>query len=237
MRIKERTTVLDRMELERLYHKVTEIPVLKDDIVFVVGNSGSLNEMDLSRLSGRFLVGANRILRKMPVSCLVIADGNVYRQEFTRLQDTGCYVVVSDSMLHGLVKEASTLVPRADRTFFFKIDIEARYCELKSDMFGRSRNTGCYAVETAYRFLGGRKGTTIALLGMELRWRNLEQSHFFGGGEVHTLKCRPHFAPGVEAMKAISKILKTQGIKLVNLSPWDGPLDAFVPREAFSYFI
>jgi hypothetical protein len=92
-----------------------------------------------------------------------------------------------------------------------------------------SGNTATYSLEAA-ALMGF---TDIRLLGIDLRF-DLPRSHFFG---KNLYKGRPrkypakHIARVAQTLGAITVRLADMGIRVTNESPYDGPLDEFVPKE------
>jgi hypothetical protein len=93
----------------------------------------------------------------------------------------------------------------------------------RCDAFRFSGNSGTYALEAA-ALLGF---TEIRMLGIDLRY-DLRDSHFFGNGKTEGCHLNDKALP---AYRSVYRELTERGIKIVNESAYDGPLDEFIPKE------
>jgi hypothetical protein len=93
----------------------------------------------------------------------------------------------------------------------------------KPGAFKFSGNSGTYALEAA-ALMGF---TEIRMLGIDLRY-DLANSHFFGNGKKEGCWLSKHALP---AYRSVFRELTRRGVKIVNESPYEGPLDEFIPRE------
>lgn len=72
--------------------------------------------------------------------------------------------------------------------------------------------------------------TEIRMLGIDLRY-DLPKTHFFGDGKQFKCKLSRPLKFILERYRMAFGELTERGVKIVNESPLEGPLDAFLPKE------
>lgn len=98
-------------------------------------------------------------------------------------------------------------------------------------MFQRTGNTGTYALEAA-ALMGFKE---IRMLGIDFSFDG-PQTHSWGRQTKHKGGATPKrraklIERDVRGFKDVYRRLTHQGVRIVNESPAEGPLDAFIPRE------
>jgi hypothetical protein len=179
-------------------------------------------------------IGTNRVLRTFVPTWLLIADLIVLAEEETRLHSAKPGLLT----LHGLAVEAEEKMRGLDvwtfwvgEPFMPKPRLPYLGCELswKHGRLVRTGNTGTYALEAA-ALMGF---TEIRLLGIDLRF-DLAKSHFYGVNKHrgHRIRHKPsHIRRVVQSYGALHDILADHGVRVVNESPIEGPLDEVLPKE------
>jgi len=109
-------------------------------------------------------------------------------------------------------------------------DIGERYGPLNSfeGVFAKSCNTAIYATEWAARQLHPKRGQ-IVLHGADFTTKKGKTSHFFGNGKKEGC-CADSWHSILNYLKTTVKFLWGHNIRLLNGSPWHGPLDQILPR-------
>lgn len=193
---------------------------------FVLGNSYSLNETDLSNLPDS-TIGVNRILRTLWVPYILVVDYQVLdgspedEPELPRLREYNGRLLLH----HGLTdrfRERRRTVP-----VFLKLP---EYISRKNSYLAEAKNTGLIALEIAARAIAYHsKGGTICLLGMDFfKKYGEERSHSFGDGKKAGTGDH-RWKDDIRNLQKDAKILAGKGIEVVNGSPWRlGPLDKFM---------
>ena len=202
--------------------------------MYVLGNSSSLNQIDISGLTGQVsTVGVNRILRlTSKVRFVLIADQVVFEQETPRLVSTNATPLLWSGLTR-TARNAPEAVLRKARYWDCWIPRAASPCRQppSPDRFRFSSNTATYAVEAAL-LMGFRD---IRLLGVDLRY-DLKQSHFFGDGRK--LGCHLYNLKSVlDSYRWLAHTVKKAGGTLVSESPYAGPLDDVLPRRRSPWLI
>ena len=109
--------------------------------------------------------------------------------------------------------------------------------------FLRSHSTTTYAIEWAYRMLAGEKPGRILLVGIDFAYKGLRPRK---GKDLTYTKlidrktqadksCKlTHPDLTVPQLGRAVEDLRCKNIELINCSPWEGPLDEFIPRRDLS---
>ena len=109
-------------------------------------------------------------------------------------------------------------------------------CMAKDGTFLHSTTTAAYAIEWAFRMLVGDLPSRIILLGIDICYKRV------GGKDLTYMKkidtrsqqdktCRIPFPDlFVPQLGRSIKYFAEHNVELINCSPWEGPLDEFVPR-------
>ena len=181
----------------------------------IVGNSYSILEEDLSGLKNT--IGLNRILRHKTFvpDYLLMVDEGVRWKERERLR---------------AYKGKIIRYSRLTRLWGESFEIEDGYYPQRrfTGTFARSMNTAMYAAEWASRQIYPGRGQ-IVLHGVDFKTKRGKPSHFFGKGAKEG--CSDiQWATVLRTMAVTAKFLWTNKIRLLNASPWHGPLDKIIPR-------
>ena len=222
-----------------LKNSIVDLASTQTGTSYILGNSVGLESLDLASLASDrscLTIGVNRLLRVFAPEYLLVADLKIIAEERDRLRAAKPKLLVWRK-LGAMLAERKTLpgVRRwtwdVGRAFTPKLRQPCLGYEPSwtTGVFLRSGNTGTYAIEAA-ALMGC---TEIRLLGIDLRF-DLPRSHFFGTNK-HKGR-RITYSPRqikrmVSAYRAIHDRLKTMGVRLINESPIDGPLDEWIPRE------
>lgn len=103
--------------------------------------------------------------------------------------------------------------------------------------FLRSHSTAIYATEWAFRMVAGEAPSRIILLGVDFRSKQIGSKDLTYMRHVDTNDQRDRKCKLVVCDLAVPQLgrahrnLKRHGVELVNCSPWEGPLDEFIPRK------
>lgn len=192
------------------------------ETIFVLGNSTSLKDMDMSLLEPFITIGVNRILRLMKPTYLYIVNKSVIDSDH-------------ESILAAVEKLTVILYPGAFNSKTVQWlgrdfpHIKGPHLPHHGDPTKRSGpmpmgrgggNSGYQAAQIAYR-MGAKR---IVLAGQDLISRSKRQSHFYGdGGTLY--KCRLGAVRlKVEDFAAMKRLYQAQGVELTSCSPWKSAL-------------
>ncbi len=183
----------------------------------IIGNSRSLREESgLEELHPS--IGVNRILRYMTPDYLLIVDSNVRNEEWERVKKFKGSVITWERLRRWRRKVI---------TFSLR---ERSYGAMKAfeGPFERYGNTGVYAIEFAARQIYPDKGQII-LHGIDLVTPRKGESHCFK--MTHAMGCSGmNWPKALICLRGTAEFLSGHGIRLLNASPWHGPLDKIMPR-------
>ena len=187
----------------------------------IIGNSSSILDEDLSGLPNT--IGVNRILRHKTFvpDYLLLTDDSVLHQERKRVERYEGKLI----RYRGLKWGVGRPMKRGEA-----FDIEAGYFPIRrfKGLYAHSCNTAIYAVEYASRQIHPGRGQ-IVLHGVDFTSKPGRPSHFFGDG--NRVGCSSNSWHDVlRRLKETVKFLWTHNIRLLNGSPWTGPLDKILPR-------
>jgi hypothetical protein len=187
----------------------------------IIGNSDSISEEDFSGLKNT--IGVNRILRHASFTpeYLLLVDLTVLREEQKRISGYTGKII----RYVGLGNTRNG--PRLCRGEAF--DIEDGYFPIRrfDGLYAKSQNTGVYAIEYAARRLYPGRGQ-IVLHGMDFTAKGRRKTHFYGKG---SRDCSSQSWPSVvRKLGESARFLWANKIRVLNGSPWHGPLDAVIPR-------
>lgn len=110
----------------------------------------------------------------------------------------------------------------------------------RDGLFLRSNSNSVYALEWAYRMLNDGKGTPgrVILLGIDMRNQprrgHQPLTYIPEINTMHILDTMVRLPPATRIIPHLRKARETMAeanIELLSGSPWDGPLDEFIPRR------
>jgi len=207
------------------------VDVHKNKPIIILGNSASLNELDLSLLNRAITIGVQRILRVYEPTYVLIADNEVIKQESERLKACAGKVQFIFAPEH---MNAET------RKFYDGPWISRGRRVPGADLMNKNQplpiplslNSGFEAVGIAYR-MGAR---CIAIAGIDLWWPSNRPTHCFGDGK--SCGCRLSGTQAVyNAFITLRRMLKGHGIDLLSVSPWKTPLSSALGHMSLIDFI
>lgn len=105
-------------------------------------------------------------------------------------------------------------------------------------LFLRSNSCSIYATEWAFRMVSGPLPSRIVLLGIDFTTKRKNGKHLTFIPEINTmhvadLMCHGHELPCDSVAPHLGKareVMVEYGVELISASPWEGPLDEFLPR-------
>ena len=210
---------------------------IRQSPIVVMGNSSSLNELDLKRLEDFFVIGCNRGLRARDIvpDLLFISDRQPYKQEkdngrLTRSVRAGVKVLLSDTIFDSKVRcrrldtSSELELPAQEEPIFdwYSWRVGLSNVPINLDTFGRElcsfANVGGQILQAAAIF--GAK--VIGCIGIDLKWPDDGPSHFFGDGNAVGAYPCAMLNQTLVCFKKLKELAEFRGIKIVNLSPWKG---------------
>jgi hypothetical protein len=219
----------------------------------IVGNSSSLNRMDLEKVKDFHTLGCNRILRLFQPDIYTVVDRQPYEQDlaliraFKGIRLLSCTLfdpAVSCRRMHLQplpdfpwyrfrgVASGTPMQGSAGRQFVvtsFTNDKRVHYGKLPAVQvnldhhMATGANIGYCMIQQALA-LGANP---IGIAGIDMEWRDPKDSHFFGAG-FKVGAFRFNTARVLRFFLAAAEYAKLHGIQVYNLSP-EGVLDCF-PR-------
>lgn len=184
------------------------------ETIIIIGNSSSLNEMDLKKFDPYTTIGLNRILRLYEPDYLMIVDQSCLRDEFVRMN--ACHERVKILLYPGVMNS----ILRAKYTYEFISTGDMNGAADPTSRKGpihicRGGNTAYEATQIAYR-MGAKR---ILLAGIDMYWPPGKDSHFFGSGLKAGCKMMvPEWK--IEDFAALKKLYASIGVEVSSLSPW-----------------
>ncbi len=181
-------------------------------LVFVLGNSASLNELNLELLKPHATIGVNRILRTFTPTYLFVVDRSVIRDEHKRMTASKCEKVIFRLAMN----EQSRLLYPGPYTEMEQMSNAGKPTTEKGPIhICRGGNSGYEACHLAFRM----GAACIALAGMDMYWPKKGKSHFFGHGRA--AGCSLHDpAAKIEDFRYMKHLYRKQGVEMVSVSPW-----------------
>ena len=193
----------------------------------VLGNSFSINKVDIYKAKkgdGSIIsIGVNRIMRPRLVDNyvfipdnLVVVDSSVFNQEYERIIKYCPNLFIRDSLYDEkkkFLKDYPSQITKTQHLSGSKRRTEL--LTMKGVMYPAG-NTGIYAIELAYRLMGGVG--EIGIIGMEFLHVSGEPTHFWGDGSKDG--CRPFFEKPIKWFESAKDILYTKNFKVYSLSPY-----------------
>jgi hypothetical protein len=188
------------------------------ETIIVIGNSSSLNRMDMEIWDRYTTIGTNRLLRTYEPTYLLVVDKSVLRDEHERMMDAmdrvtyllypGMMGSEGRQIYPGSWLDTGPMVGGADPTSKTgPIDI------------GHVGNSGYEATQIAFRMGASR----ILLAGIDLFWPTNGQTHNFGSGKE--AGCRLHKPDEItEDFATLKRLYAHCGVELTSISPWSTPL-------------
>lgn len=201
--------------------------------IFVLGTSGSIKHLDLSRLENYVTIGTNDALEEWEVDYLLAVDGIV----IDRVAKNWLYDR-PDLILLTTLRHAERA--RDDLHVMCPIHVFRVHPGTMLNREGSLRqvdNTSHYAVEVAWRMMGCRGPGRIILLGVDMRYPTKEEEekgetdHSWGRGGDRG--CKPNFDKAIEVYPQTNSDLAKHGIDLITCSPWEGPLTSVLLWKTF----
>ncbi len=217
--------------------------------VIVMGNSSTLKSMNLAPLAGLPVVGCNRALRwtKFSPNYLVIADREAYCQErdegrLATATENGIKLLLAESLFDPMVflrgpyrnpyrraqpvpEFPAYVYPIGPKVKVGNWDYDGVVAgKVKLPFSFDSFNTPLVTCQNvsgsmlqAAVILGA---TTIAFIGVELKWPRKGDSHCYGHGTaVGAYEPAGSIQKILASMKQAKAILEKRGVRVVNLSP------------------
>jgi len=217
-----------------------------NDVVVVLGNSPTIDEVPPDFLKRFPIIGCNRALRHKTLQpdFLIMADREPYCQEFRtkrllRASEDGKILLFSDSIfdptillrgpydnpdrraqpapdLHGYIYRIG---PRKKEWTYETVKRGIHKLPINTKTF-ESPVVSCLNIAGSLLQCAAILGAkTIITLGIEFRWEGTK-SHFFGdGSKVGAYKQDASLDLILSAMKQIKLNFKKDGIKVINISP------------------
>lgn len=205
-------------------HLDNYVDVHKGELIFVLGNSSSLNELDLSLLTEFTTIGVQRILETYEPSYVFIVDNKVIEDQYEYMNAvSGRIPLILFPWKMGSKMRALYPGPWiSSGNIHPSGNPESKTGTLAMPPCGGS---GYEAACIAYRM--GAK--TIAMAGEDLHWPRRKDTHSFGSGKARACKLG-NSKQKVEYFRKLKQIYKRRGVGLVSVSPWQTPL-----RDALGY--
>ena len=204
-------------KIDNLYGKHAGQPI------FVMGNSYSLREMDLTPLNDFITIGVNRILTVFQPTYLFVVDRMVVHDEARRMAAAVpkttilLYPSALSCAARGLYKGPYLTIP----PITCKVDPRTKMGALS---IGRVGNTCYEAAQLAYR-MGARE---IIFAGLDLSHQPFKPTHCMG----FTPSCCKMRDPDkqVEQFRELKQLYEECGVEVFSCSPWKSKL-----RKALGY--
>lgn len=191
--------------------------------IFVLGTSGSLNELDLSILDDKVTIGTNHILWKYITKYVLMVDA-------APLNITMPLILDADPVLLLRRRLAHVACDRGFEGEVYAFDVMSRPDYFMKGALRQVNNSGLYAIEAAWRMRGQDTPGDIVLVGIDMYYpKDKTKAHFFGSGSK--LGCRPGFSKTAAYLQELSCLFAMRNINLVTCSPWDGPVTEVLPRK------
>jgi hypothetical protein len=206
--------------------------IYKGRTIVVMGTSGSIKHLELSKLKDYVVVGTNDSLEEWEVDYLLAVDGPVVDRYIDWLK------VRPDTVLLTTKRHAERVhdtIGLPGDIYTFRVNPSRRLN--RKGALRQLDNTSHYAVEVAWRMLGCKGPGRIVLVGVDLRYptkEELEQGetdHSWGSGADRN--CKPNFTKVISGYTQSRDDLAGSGVELITCSPWDGPLTAMIQRRDF----
>jgi hypothetical protein len=204
----------------------------------IFGNSSSLNRVDVEKLLEFPTVGCNRILRMFQPDYYIVVDRDPYRQDLHLINAfRGIRVLSSTIYNENAICRRVPVQPIPEFEFYhFRAMTSGTPTNgvagvsslpvVQDNWDGgvlSAANISFPMLQLAV-MLGANP---IGIAGVDLAWKSMADSHFFGAGARHG--CFPFNARRVlRFFQAASELLRQRGVEVYNLSP-EGVLDCF-PR-------
>lgn len=181
--------------------------------IFVLGNSYSLKEMDLTPLKDYVTIGVNRILSTFTPTYLFVVDRMVIHDEWQRMNAAvgKVQILLFPSALscaaRGLYKGAYIEIP----PITCKVDPRTKTGPIS---IGRVGNTSYEAAQVAYRM----GASEIIFAGLDLSYQPFKPTHCVG----FTPSCAKMRDPArqVEQFGELKNLYKGCGVEVFSCSPW-----------------
>ncbi len=184
------------------------------ETIIIVGNSASLNEMDIKKFDQYTTIGLNRILRLYEPDYLMIVDQSCMRDEMERVN--AFYGHGTVLLYPGVMNSSLRAKYKGEFVSTGDMNGAADPTSKKGPIhICRGGNTAYEATQIAYRM----GATRILLAGIDMYWPPGKASHFFGDGMKAGCKMMvPEWK--IEDFAALKKLYASVGIEVTSLSPW-----------------
>jgi len=198
----------------------------KDETIIVLGNSASLNGMDLDEFDCFTTLGVNRILRMYEPTYVMVVDHSVIRAEAKRLSKFEGDVLI----FPGSMSSAMKSLYKGPWISTGLMTSNADPCAKKGPLQIPQRGNSAYeAAQIAMRMGASR----IALAGVDLYWPPGKDTHFFGSGKKEGCSlCMEENL--ISDFANLKKSYGYMGIEIVSISPWKTPFRdriGYIPIE------
>ena len=179
-------------------HPISELSgKFRGEEIWVLGNGPSLNDVDPDKLDPARVIGTNRILKFCDPRYLLFVDFEVWKQQHGQMSSSGAALITTPE----LWDTCSRLkMPIPDERLWMFTHSPNSYPDAPEGPLFRGFMSGYYAAELAARMVWG--GGRVVLAGMDMRWPDEGDTHFFGDGRevgCHTRK----FQEGLEAFAVL----------------------------------
>jgi len=181
-----------------------------------MGNSASLDEMDLDEFDGFTTIGVNRILRLYEPTYVMIVDGSVIQQEYSRLGAYRGKVLLYPGAMNTRMQQ---LYPGPWISTGY-MSGTADVCSKKGDIHIPSRGNSAYEAAHIAMRMGAKR---IAFAGVDMYYPPLKKTHFFGMGAKEGCSMSK-VEEIINCFAEMKRSYKCMGIDVVSVSPWNTPL-------------
>lgn len=185
----------------------------KDETIVVIGNSSSLNEMDLTLLDSFTTIGLNRILRAYEPIYLMVVDTSVIYVEAPRMNDSESIKLIYPGAMNSRARSMYTGAWISTGPMTELCDPTALNGPIH---IGKGGGNSAYeAVQIAHR-MGAKR---IALAGVDMYYPPMKPSHMFGDGSKEGCKL-PEPDKKIADFGALKKMFAMIGVDMFSISPW-----------------
>ena len=185
------------------------------ETIIVIGNSRSLNEMDMGVMDDYTTIGVNRLLRTYTPNYLLVVDKSVIRDEHENMcefQDD-CEMLIFPGVMSSVALSwypgdwwnTGPMTGNADPV-----------SKTGPIHIGQRGNSAYEATQIAYR-MGAKR---ILLAGVDLHWPTSGDTHSFGNGKSLGCKLRdPDLI--IDDFCSLRDQLALKKVELTSISPWN----------------
>jgi hypothetical protein len=201
----------------------------------ILGNSSSLNRTDMSKIRPFKTIGCNRILRLFDPDYYIVVDRDPYRQDISMIRRFPGVRVLSSTIYNE--KTSCHRVPvqpipefpfyyfRALTTSGWPLNGKIGYLPVIQADWSLAVPSAANISFPMFQLAVMLGCNPIGIAGVDLEWRSVGDSHFFGNGAKQG--CFPFSPPKILAFfHEAARWCARNNVKVFNLSP-EGVLDAF----------